>query len=166
MSAGISTGGVLDGIAGTGRQQSPGESQNGSSGENITDSVGGGLDKNQFLDILMAQLQNQNPLKPQKSGKFVDQMASLTSLEQMTQISDSFESFNQSAKSRQFMTLLGEKVTAKTKNGNSFDGKVESVKFGDDSTTVMISGSEVRTDDITAISTMSDDGSSSENGNS
>lgn len=171
MSSGISSGGALGGIAGKEQQQQqvqqalqdaqqtnssplPESGESGSSsGEGITGGIGGGIGKNQFLDILMAQLKNQNPLKPQKSGKFVDQMASLTSLEQMTKISDSMKSFQQSQQSQQFMTLLGKNVQAQTSEGNTVNGEVESVRLTGDSTSVVIGGQEIGTQDIAAIST-------------
>jgi flagellar basal-body rod modification protein FlgD len=162
MSSGISPGGVLDGVTGTGQQTDSGAGSSGSG----SGSLSGGLGKNQFLEILLAQLQNQNPLKPQKSGKFVDQMASLTSLEQMTQISNSLQSFQQSQKSRQFLTLLGKKVEVTTSEGNNVTGEVQSVKYGDDSTSVNIGGSSVVTEDITAISTIDDSGNGSGDGGS
>jgi flagellar basal-body rod modification protein FlgD len=162
MSSGISPGGVLDGVTGTGQQTDSGAGSSGSG----SGSLSGGLGKNQFLEILLAQLQNQNPLKPQKSGKFVDQMASLTSLEQMTQISNSLQSFQQSQKSRQFLTLLGKKVEVTTSEGNNVTGEVQSVKYGDDSTSVKIGGSSVVTEDITAISTIDGSGNGSGDGGS
>lgn len=153
---------VLDGVDGTGRNQGSGSGQ-GSSGS-ITDSAGAGdLDKNQFLKILMSQLKNQNPLKPQKSGKFVNQMASLTSLEQMTKIAKNFRSINQSMQSRQFTTLLGDKVKVKTTQGESVKGKVESVKFGDNTSSVKIGGQQIETDQVASISSV---GSSSGDGSS
>jgi len=158
MPSGISPGasGLLDGVEGTGQQENlnnPQESQGGSGSGSLTGGIGDSLDRNQFLEILLAQLQNQNPLKPQQSGKFVDQMASLTSLEQMTQISDSLNSFQQTQKSQQFLTLLDKNVKAQTSNGNTFTGTVDSVKFSGDSTSVIIGGSTVSTEDITSIST-------------
>jgi flagellar basal-body rod modification protein FlgD len=157
MSSGFSTSGALEGISPTGEQvtQFSNDTQSPDSSGSITDGLGGGgVGKNQFLEILMAQLKNQNPLKPQKSGKFVDQMASLTSLEQMTQISDSMKSFQQSQKSQQFMTLLGKNVQAETTKGNTVSGEVESVKLTGDSTSVVIGGQDVGTKEIAAISTV------------
>jgi flagellar basal-body rod modification protein FlgD len=44
-------------------------------------------DKNTFLKLLVAQLQNQNPLNPADGVQFVTQLAQFTSLEQSTQMS-------------------------------------------------------------------------------
>lgn len=163
MSSGISAsnGGVLDGVSGTGQQQESGNIADSDSG-GLTGGIGDKIDKNQFLEILMAQLQNQNPLKPQQSGKFVEQMSSLTSLEQMTQIANSFQDIQQNSQSQQFLTLLGKDVKATTTEGNSVSGEVESVKFTGDQTSVVIGGNDVGTSEIAAISTMDEQASGSQ----
>ncbi|MFB6344702.1 MAG: flagellar hook capping FlgD N-terminal domain-containing protein [bacterium] len=151
---------VLEGVSGTGQQtQQQQSAQEAASSGGLTGGIGDKIGKDQFLKILMAQLKNQNPLKPQKSGQFVKQMSSLTSLEQMTKIANSFKDIQQSSQSQQFLTLLGDKVKATTKQGNTISGEVESVKLTGNETSVVIGGNDVGTDTIASISTMSEDGS-------
>jgi flagellar basal-body rod modification protein FlgD len=45
-----------------------------------------GLDRNAFLQLLVTQLEHQNPLKPQEDGEFIAQLAQFSSLEQLTEI--------------------------------------------------------------------------------
>lgn len=49
------------------------------------------LGKDEFLKILMTQLQNQDPLNPMEDKDFISQMATFSSLEQMMQISKSID---------------------------------------------------------------------------
>ncbi|MFJ6412029.1 flagellar hook assembly protein FlgD [Terribacillus saccharophilus] len=49
------------------------------------------LDKDDFLQILMVQLQNQDPTSPMDDSKFVDQMTSFTTLEQVMNMSEAVE---------------------------------------------------------------------------
>ena len=45
---------------------------------------GNQIDKNQFLLLLVSQLKNQNPLEPLKDTEFVTQLATFSSLEQLS----------------------------------------------------------------------------------
>jgi flagellar basal-body rod modification protein FlgD len=54
------------------------------------------LGKDEFLNILMTQLQNQDPLDPMDDRAFISQMASFSSLEQMTNMANSVDTLVQS----------------------------------------------------------------------
>ncbi|MEH6942172.1 flagellar hook assembly protein FlgD [Bacillus sp. JJ722] len=49
------------------------------------------LGKDEFLKILMVQLQNQDPMNPMDDKEFIAQMAQFSTLEQMTNMAVSFE---------------------------------------------------------------------------
>jgi flagellar basal-body rod modification protein FlgD len=44
------------------------------------------LGRDAFLNLLVAQMQNQNPLQPQADGEFLAQLAQFSSLEQLQEI--------------------------------------------------------------------------------
>lgn len=54
------------------------------------------LGKDEFMKILMVQLQNQDPLDPMDDREFISQMATFSSLEQMMQMSSSIDTLVQS----------------------------------------------------------------------
>jgi flagellar basal-body rod modification protein FlgD len=49
------------------------------------------VSQNTFLTLLITQLKNQDPMNPQDSSQFVAQLASFSSLEQMTQLNKGIE---------------------------------------------------------------------------
>lgn len=53
------------------------------------------LGKDEFIKILMTQLQNQDPTNPMKNNEFISQMASFSSLEQMMNMTNSIDSLVQ-----------------------------------------------------------------------
>ncbi|RCW70713.1 flagellar hook assembly protein FlgD [Saliterribacillus persicus] len=72
------------------------------------------LGKDEFLKILMAQLQNQDPLNPMEDKEFISQMATFSSLEQMMNMSKSMDALvnNQSISPViEYSHMIGKEVT-------------------------------------------------------
>ena len=51
------------------------------------------LGKDAFLEILVTQMKNQNPLEPLKDTEFIGQMAQFSSLEQLTNLNTTMNQF-------------------------------------------------------------------------
>ncbi len=68
------------------------------------------LGRDDFLKILLTQLQNQDPTKPMEDKEFIAQMAQFSSLEQMNNISRGFQEMNSLLSSNQALQLLGRTV--------------------------------------------------------
>ncbi|HFC53853.1 MAG TPA: flagellar hook assembly protein FlgD [Gammaproteobacteria bacterium] len=67
----------------------------------------------QFLELMLAQLQNQDPLQPMENGEFLSQMAQFSSAKGIQEMSLSLESFTQSLTSSQALqasSLIGRQV--------------------------------------------------------
>ncbi|WP_112180847.1 MULTISPECIES: flagellar hook assembly protein FlgD [Paraliobacillus] len=72
------------------------------------------LGKDEFMRILMAQLQNQDPLNPMEDKEFISQMATFTSLEQMMEMNTSISSLVQNQTVSpviQYSHLIGKEVS-------------------------------------------------------
>jgi flagellar basal-body rod modification protein FlgD len=50
-----------------------------------------GLGREAFLQLLVTQLQHQDPTQPQQDGEFIAQLAQFSSLEQLTHIQQSLK---------------------------------------------------------------------------
>jgi flagellar basal-body rod modification protein FlgD len=61
------------------------------------------LDKDDFLNLLIAQLKNQDPLEPQDNSEFIAQLAQFSSLETNQSVSSSMETLSSSMQT--FMSL-------------------------------------------------------------
>ena len=77
------------------------------------------LDRDAFLNLLITQLQNQDPLNPTDSVEFTAQLAQFSSLEQLGNVNDNLkqlQNFQASINNSQAVSLIGKEITA---NGNS-----------------------------------------------
>lgn len=71
------------------------------------------MGRSEFLKLLVAQLENQDPTKPQENGEFVSQLAQFSSLEEQQKMSTSFSDFSTSFQSTQHLqatSLVGRPV--------------------------------------------------------
>ncbi|MEH7438395.1 flagellar hook assembly protein FlgD [Neobacillus drentensis] len=68
------------------------------------------LGKDEFLKILTTQLANQDPSSPLQDKDFIAQMATFSSLEQMTNLNKAFEKFTGNQMS-QFAAVIGKEVS-------------------------------------------------------
>lgn len=71
------------------------------------------LGKDSFLQLLVTQMQNQNPLDPQDNSEFVAQLAQFSSLETMQNLSTSVDAIGgmyQSSQALQASSLVGRNV--------------------------------------------------------
>ena len=80
----------------------------------------GKLGKNEFLKILVAQIQNQNPMEPIQDTEFIAQMAQFSSLEQMMSIADAMNNLSNSL--GLYSSMIGKQIGWQTVKA---DGTVE-----------------------------------------
>ena len=92
------------------------------------------LDKDGFLKMLVAQMQNQDPSSPMDAAQQTEQMAAFTEVEQITNMA---QGMGQSSA----VGLIGHTVTYKDSTGAAQSGLVQSVDTSDPSTpTLTVAG--------------------------
>jgi len=90
------------------------------------------LGQNEFLKLMVAQLQAQNPLEPGNSNEFVNELAQLTQTEP-TNLANASELSGA-------VQLIGHKVSYNSPSGASATGTVQSVQSSASGTTVTVEG--------------------------
>jgi flagellar basal-body rod modification protein FlgD len=80
----------------------------------------GSVDYNAFLQLLIAEMKNQDPTEPMKSSEYMAQFASFSNVEQAIQINTKLDSLLTATALTQADALLGHTVT-------SADGKISGV---------------------------------------
>lgn len=91
---------------------------------------GGQLDKDAFLQLLVLQMQNQNPLDPIDNGQMLGQLAQFSALEGLNNLNESFERLSSNVDQLNFISasqLLGRVVEGVDLNGKLLQGTVEGV---------------------------------------
>lgn len=87
------------------------------------------LGENDFLKLMMDQLQNQDPLNPSDPTQYMSELASFSSLEQETQIAGSTSSAATQQATTSALGLLGHTVSYQDSNGVTQSGTVSKVDF-------------------------------------
>ena len=100
------------------------------------------LDKDDFLELLLVQMQNQDPLEPMDNTESIAQMAEFSALEQMTNLNTSMDTlltaFNNTSKSNA-LSMIGRNaegfVMVENAEGDQEQNNVTGVVRGVDYTT-------------------------------
>jgi flagellar basal-body rod modification protein FlgD len=109
------------------------------------------LGKDEFLQILVSQFKNQNPLEPVKDTEFIAQMAQFSSLEQLHNISRHLEVMQDNLLWSQALSFLGREIEGIDGDGNLVEGIVTGVKFLEGQLVLLIDGEERDLQLITAV---------------
>ncbi|HMK55606.1 MAG TPA: flagellar hook capping FlgD N-terminal domain-containing protein [Dissulfurispiraceae bacterium] len=107
-----------------------------------------GLGEGDFLNLLITQLKNQDPLNPMKDTEFIAQLANFSSLQQMTGVNTNMSSLLQQQSISNATSMLGKLVT--TTDGKS--GTVSQVSMDNGAVSIYVGTNKYSLSDITAVS--------------
>ena len=116
------------------------------------DAVGGGqMDKEAFMELLVQQLKNQDPLSPMDNDKFIAQLTDLSSLEGIQNLNENMVGLAMLQQGNALMSqltqssaLIGKEVTfTDLETGAEQTGTVQSVKIEDGLAVLNIDGRDV-----------------------
>jgi flagellar basal-body rod modification protein FlgD len=100
------------------------------------------MGKDQFLKLFVAQLQHQDPMNPMEDGDFMGQMASFSTLEQVTNMAAANQAIATNLQLSQSVGLIGRTVTWMDESDATHTGVVEKVTQIDGTSVLTVSGTE------------------------
>jgi len=111
-----------------------------------------GLGKDDFMQLLIAQLKNQDPMKPTDDTQFIAQLAQFSSLEATNKMSDTLEQLSNAQMLGQAAAMIGKTIAAKLTDGTTVTGTVTQVHMVDSKPMVVVNGKEIDSSLITTVS--------------
>ena len=107
-----------------------------------------GMDKDAFLQLLVAQMKYQDPLEPTSNTEYISQYATFSQVEQIQNMAATMELSRASS-------MVGKLVEVQSIDANgeakSIQGKVEYVSYENNKAFVSIDGSLYSADDVVAV---------------
>lgn len=116
------------------------------------------LGKQQFLQLLVAQLKNQDPLKPMDDTQFITQLAQFSTLETLQQIQSTLETSLGAQLLDHAMSLLGHTVTATGPDGGSTTGTVKGVRLQGGDVLLDLGSTTIHLSDVQEVQAASTNG--------
>ena len=109
---------------------------------------GSSMDKDAFLQLLVAQMKYQDPLEPTSNTEYISQYANFSELEQMQNMSSTLELSRAAG-------LVGQTVTVEgtDDNGNSYGdtGVVDYITYENQKALVWVNGSSYKLEDVKEV---------------
>ncbi len=132
------------------------------------------LDKDAFLNLLVAQLKAQDPLSPTANEEMIAQLAQFSSLEQMEDLNDNILGMTVLQQNNALLeqlvsgsALIGKSVEyIDPETGEPSSGEVNSVKVEDGLAVLNIGGQDVPLANVTEVTGDAGTGGSSDSGDS
>jgi flagellar basal-body rod modification protein FlgD len=110
------------------------------------------LDPQQFLKIMLKELEQQDPMNPTSSKDLVNQMSQIQSIQSNMDLSSTLKDLALSQKLSSAGNLLGKLVTGKNSNGDDVSGIATSVKReGDKVYLELDSGNRLAVEDVLGV---------------
>lgn len=114
-------------------------------------SASGEVGKDDFMKLMLAQLRNQDPLKPMDDQAFVAQTAQFNALDQMTKINATLATLLQSQQLTEASGMIGKAVSALDADGKAVTGLVTGASVEKGASMLYIGTTKVAVDKVSAI---------------
>jgi flagellar basal-body rod modification protein FlgD len=112
-----------------------------------------GIGGNQFLQLLVAQLQNQDPLNPVSDRDFIQQLATLNTVQGIQDLNANFSEMLKLQQLTQGVELIGKTVTFAADGGGTSAGTVDAVTVQNGQFVLSVGQARVTLDQIQSVAT-------------
>jgi flagellar basal-body rod modification protein FlgD len=109
------------------------------------------MDKDTFLQLLVAQLRYQDPMNPTDSTQFLAQSAQFTALEKMEAVASQTAQAVAAQMAFGASSLVGRTVTYTNADGRSVTGPVDAVQFTADGPILDVAGTDVALSEVQTV---------------
>jgi flagellar basal-body rod modification protein FlgD len=110
-----------------------------------------GLDMDQFLKLMIAELQNQDPLNPMDNTQILEQIGQLRSIGATAQLTDTLGAVLMGQNVTTASSLIDRNVKALTDDGQTIEGKVNRVSIVDRTVKLHLGESTVALSNVSEI---------------
>ena len=118
---------------------------------NAADTGFSGLTSDDFLQLLITQLQNQDPSNPMDSDQLLQQISEMRALQSNIELSDSLQSLTLSQQLTSATSFLGKQVAGTDANQQTVTGTVSQVVVSGGQTLLSVGNSQIALSDVTNV---------------
>jgi len=111
----------------------------------------GQINKDEFLNLLVTQLQNQDPLNPTDSSQFATQLAQFTTLEELQKLNGSFSDMLTLQQLSGGSNLIGRNISYQPGSGSEVTGVVSSLGVENGKVQLLVNGAKVPLDQVKSV---------------
>jgi flagellar basal-body rod modification protein FlgD len=109
-----------------------------------------------FLKLLITELQNQDPLNPTDNDKILEQISQIRSIESTSKLSDTLDAVRLGQSLASASTLIDRQIRALADDGSEVNGKVERVSVNDGIPKLIVGGKTVTMSNLREILALSE----------
>lgn len=111
------------------------------------------LNLDTFIQLLVAELQNQDPMSPMSNTEILQQISQIRAIESNTRLTTTLESVVLGQNLSTASSLLGRTITGLTdgQNAETVTGKVESVTIADGVAKLQVGGKTVSLNNVSSV---------------
>jgi len=110
-----------------------------------------GLTADNFMKLLITELQNQDPTNPMGNEELLGQISSMRELQSNIELSDTLKEIPSGQSLTQAAGLIGKQVEGQDSSDNAVSGLVDRAFIRDSKAYVAVGGSEVPVSSITSV---------------